>query len=308
MELQLELTRRGIPYIVRSGVRFFEQAHIKDITAYLRLVVNPWDELAWKRVLKLIPRVGNATAIKIWDRLVYSDEPLALVKASDGAALSVPRSASVGWTEFVKLLKRLTEAEMADQPAKQIDLILNSGYQKRLQATFDNADSRIEDIRQLSLYAARYKTTDAFLSELALINTERYGSGGAIVGEDIIGGSDEDEHLVLSSIHQAKGLEWKVVFIIWAADGKFPSARSLRDAESGEEERRLFYVGITRAKDDLYITYPLIVNDFQGYTRQMVVQKPSRFISELSAEMFEIWALEEDLPALEQGEGQKLIN
>jgi len=308
MELQLELTRRGIPYVVRSGVRFFEQAHIKDITAYLRLVTNPDDELAWKRVLKLIPRIGNATATRVWDHLAVSAEPLALVKATDGAALSIPRSAQAGWSQFVRLLKRLTEPEVLDQPAKQIEIIMSSGYQQHLQTNFDNADSRIEDIRQLGIYAGRYQTTESFLSELALLNTERFGSSGAVVGEDVIEGSDEDEHLVLSSIHQAKGLEWKVVFLIWAAEGKFPSARSLRDPESEEEERRLFYVAITRSKDDLYIIYPLIVTDFQGYRRQTVIQKPSHFITELSTEMFEIWALEEDLPALEAGPEQKLIN
>ena len=116
---------------------------------------------------------------------------------------------------------------------------------------------------------------------------------------------DEDEKLVLSSIHQAKGLEWRAVFLIWAADGKFPSARSLRDAESEEEERRLFYVAITRAQDELYVCYPLVVTD---YSRQTVIQKPSRFITENPRELFEIWSLEEESLELESPDTSRLIN
>jgi DNA helicase-2/ATP-dependent DNA helicase PcrA len=119
-------------------------------------------------------------------------------------------------------------------------------------------------------------------------------------------GGDEDEKLVLSSIHQGKGLEWHAVFLIWAADGKFPSARSLRDAESEEEERRLFYVAITRAKDELYICYPVVVTDF---SRQTVIQKPSRFVTEVPRDLFEVWSVEEEsLDSAGPEEASKLIN
>jgi DNA helicase-2/ATP-dependent DNA helicase PcrA len=104
-------------------------------------------------------------------------------------------------------------------------------------------------------------------------------------------GSDEDETLTLTSVHQAKGLEWPVVFIIWAADGKFPSPRSLRDMEGEEEERRLWYVALTRAADQLYVSYPLMVTD---YTNQTVVQRPSRFVIEVPRELYDIWSLEEE--------------
>ena len=108
-------------------------------------------------------------------------------------------------------------------------------------------------------------------------------------------GGDEDELLTITSVHQAKGLEWCAVFIIWSADGKFSSPRSLRDAEGAEEERRLWYVALTRARDQLYITYPLMSTD---YNRQTVVQRPSRFVSEVSPDLYEIWELEEDQPPL----------
>jgi DNA helicase II / ATP-dependent DNA helicase PcrA len=302
LELQLELVRRDIPYVIRSGVRFFEQAHIKDVISYLRLIVNPHDELAWKRVLKLIPKVGNATANRIWERIAFAAEPLALVRRADFDAR--PRSTE-GWADFVRLIEQLISPENVDRPAAQVALILSSGYEEHLQNTYENADLRAEDLRQLSNYAARFDSTEEFLSELALVNTERFGAPQGTTAEDVVMGGDEDEKLVLSSVHQAKGLEWREVFLIWAADGKFPSARSLRDAESEEEERRLFYVAVTRAKDELYLCYPLVVTD---WSRQTVIQKPSRFITEVPRELCEIWSVEEDV--IEEGEEEKpkLIN
>jgi DNA helicase-2/ATP-dependent DNA helicase PcrA len=303
LELQLELTRRGIPYRVRSGVRFFEQAHIKDVVAYLRVIVNPRDELAWKRILRLIPQVGVATANRIWEQLAYAPDPLALVRRADFQ--SAPRRGT-GWTEFLALLESLTQDEIRQSPARQIELILARGYESHLAATYENAEARLEDLRQLAHYSARYDSTEEFLAELALLSTERYGAPQAVTGEDVVMGGDEDELLTLSSVHQAKGLEWRAVFIIWAADGKFPSPRSLRDEEGEEEERRLWYVAVTRAADQLYITYPLMITD---YSRQTVIQKPSRFVTEVPPELYDIWALEEesvralsDAPDDEEGE------
>jgi DNA helicase-2/ATP-dependent DNA helicase PcrA len=283
---------------VRSGVRFFEQAHIKDVTSYLRLVVNPRDELAWKRVLKLIPKIGNATAARVWERLAYAAEPLALVRADDFAP-SLPKSAMPGLREFAALVRDLIAPETVNQPAKQIELVLERGYLEYLQANYENADAREEDLRQLANYAVRFETTDAFLSELALINTERFAPPGATVGEDVVMGGDEDERMTLSSIHQAKGLEWRVVFLIWAADGRFPSARSLRDPEGEEEERRLFYVALTRAKDELYVCYPLIETD---RARQTVLHRPSRFVTEVPKALFEVWDVDEEAPSFELDE------
>ncbi len=304
LELQLELTRRGIPYDVRSGVRFFEQAHIKDVVAYLRLLVNPRDELAWKRVLKLIPKIGNATAARVWEKLAYVAEPHALVRTSELAG-ALPKGAQSGWGEFVELLKSLLEPDVVNQPAKQIELVLARGYLEYLQALYENAEAREEDLRQLANFAASYETTETFLSELALINTERFAPPGGTAGVDVLMGGDEDEELALSSVHQAKGLEWRVVFVLWAADGRFPSARSLRDAEGEEEERRLFYVALTRARDELYVCYPLMESE-RG--RQSVIQRPSRFVTEVPRELFEVWSVDEELPKLEEMETPKLLN
>ncbi|PYS47571.1 MAG: hypothetical protein DMF68_15660 [Acidobacteria bacterium] len=305
LELQLELTRRGIPYRVRSGVRFFEQAHIKDVVSYLRVIVNPRDELAWKRILRLIPQVGNATANRIWERLAYAPDPLALVRRKDFNA--APRR-GVGWTDFLSLLESLVQDETRNNPARQIELILTRGYEAHLANSYENAEARLEDLRQLALYSTRYNSTEEFLSELALLSTERFGAPQALAGEDVVMGGDEDELLTLTSVHQAKGLEWRAVFIIWAADGKFPSPRSLRDAEGEEEERRLWYVALTRAAEQLYITYPLMVTD---YNRQTVVQKPSRFVTEVPPELYDIWTLEEErapMLAASEDEPQGYIN
>ncbi|MFL6230447.1 MAG: ATP-dependent helicase [Pyrinomonadaceae bacterium] len=293
LELQLELTRRGIPYQIRSGVRFFEQAHIKDVVSYLRLVANPKDELAWKRVLKLIPNVGTATAARVWEQLTFVPDPLALVLR--GGADSSVRQRGTSWAEFRALLEELTQQETRNSPARQIELVLARGYEAYLSATYENADVRLEDLRQLAQYSTRYNSTEEFLADLALLSTERYGAPQPLTGEDVVMGGDEDEILTLTSVHQAKGLEWRAVFIIWAADGKFPSPRSLRDAEGEEEERRLWYVAVTRARDQLYITYPQVVQD---YTRQTVLQRPSRFVTEVPSELYEIWSLEEEATAL----------
>lgn len=311
LELQLELVRRGIPYEVRSGVRFFEQAHIKDVTAYLRLVVNPRDEIAWKRVLRLIPKIGQATAGRIWERLAYAEEPLALVSRAAGegdpAGFALPRGAAAGWREFAGLVRDLVAPGTIDQPGKQIEMVLERGYLEYLAANYENAEARAEDLRQLANFAARYQTTAEFLSELALINTERFAPPGPTVGTDVVMGGDEDERLTLSSVHQAKGLEWRVVFLIWAADGRFPSARSLREAEGEEEERRLFYVALTRAQDELYVCYPLVESE-RG--RQTVIQRPSRFVTEVPRSLFEIWSLDEESALLDSGgdDEPKLLN
>ena len=290
LELQLELTRRGVPYSVRSGVRFFEQAHIKDVISYLRLVANPRDELAWKRVFKLIPNVGPATANRLWERLIFAPDPLALVLRGEVDSVAARRGNS--WGEFRSLLEALVVDETRANPAKQIELILARGYEAHLAANYENAETRLEDLRQLAHYSARYHSTEEFLAELALLSTERYGGAPQpLTGEDVVSGGDEDELLTLTSVHQAKGLEWRAVFIIWAADGKFPSPRSLRDPEGEEEERRLWYVALTRAKEQLYITYPLIVTD---YNRQTVVQRPTRFVIEVPPELYEVWSLEEE--------------
>ncbi len=301
IELQLELSRRNIPYRVQSGVRFFEQAHIKDVISYLRVIVNPRDEIAWKRILKLIPGIGNVTANRIFESVALRGESESgdfkpVVTALEKFRETSMRGAKKPFEEFIAMLDRLVSEEYRDKPGKQIGLIFEQGYEQYLLENFENAEARSEDIRGLAQFAQRYESTESFLSELALISTERFKEPQQIVGEEVVHGGEEDELLTLTSVHQAKGLEWRSVFLIWAAEGKFPSPRSLREIDSEEEERRLWYVAITRAKDELYVTYPLLLTD---HNRQTVLQKPSRFVTECPPALFEIWDLVEEAPAFD---------
>lgn len=272
MEIQLELTRRGIPFVIRSGLRFFEQAHIKDVVAYLRIVVNPFDELAWKRVLKLYPGIGKTTAEKIWQILQQSPDPLGTLQGEEAKAL-IPSSASEGFRSLVELLLKLEELEFA--PASAIQAILEGGYETYLQSHYPNYRDRIQDLEELARFASRYNLIETLLSELALL--------GELEGETIVEGGVPDEKLTLSTVHQAKGLEWACVFVVFLCDGGFPSSQNLDNTEDLEEERRLFYVACTRAKDYLFLTYPLFV---EGYTGRAVLRKPSRFLRELDTSCY----------------------
>lgn len=285
MELQMELTRRGIPFEVRSGLRFFEQAHIKDVSAYLKIIGNPLDELAWKRVLPLYPQIGGATAKRVWGMISSgASGPLTAVDAKE-VLQSIPGRARESWRLFTRTLARLRHPQITSAPGQMIELVMKEGYEAYLQSRYPNYESRTDDLRQLATFAQQYSSCQDFLSELSLLS-----SIGGETAADL--GGDEDGTLKLSSVHQAKGLEWAVVFIIWLAEGRFPSMRTLSDSggEGEEEERRLFYVAVTRAKDELYLCYPGLAPDRGG---KEMIMRPSRFISELSAKTYERMDLEE---------------
>ena len=292
MEIQFELARRGIPFVVRSGVRFFEAAHVKDVLAHLRFARNPGDELALKRCLKITPGVGTATAEAAWNAFAARrshgrgtvDELL-----SPDVASHVPAKGRAGYTRLAQLLRSLSRPPTSELPGEAIEKVLEGGYEEYLKAEFLNADQRVEDIRQLAQYARGYEDTEAFLAEVALL-TE-------LSAETVSEGGEPDEKMILSSVHQAKGLEWRAVFVVWLADGRFPASQSLKDMEGEEEERRLFYVAATRAKDELYLTYPVVA---APRDRERVVMKASRFLEELPAEpgLVERWQLDDDAPGL----------
>jgi len=281
LELQLELTRANIPFQIRSGLRFFEQAHIKDVVSYLKIVVNPRDEMAWKRVIRLYPRLGRTTSDRIWQHLGAASDPFALI-AGETIVRALPRGAAAGWKALAATLLRLARPPLRDRPAEMIGLVLKEGYEAYAGSTFENAANRIEEIRQLANFALRYETPADFLSELALL-TDLAGAEGAA-------DESEEDRVVLSTVHQAKGLEWKVVFVLGLVDGAFPLGRCLREAGGEEEERRLFYVAATRARDELYLLYPLIVRERGTWE---IVSRPSRFIQELPPASYEKWVLSE---------------
>lgn len=278
LQVELELKRRNIPYEVRSGIKFFEQAHIKDVAAFLRLVDNPKDELAWKRTLQMLPAVGKATANQLWLRLNGAEDPIQELKFAAAGA----HKYSIHLSRFAQLVDQL---RIDSRPALQIESVLSSPYNDYLSANYDNADSRIEDIQELANYAEKFDSTETFLADLSLVTAEN--AKRSLTGVDTLRSDEEEEApLVLSSIHQAKGLEWRAVFVISASEGNFPSSRSLSEDSGVEEERRLFYVAVTRAEDHLYLCYPLRFRDFKGAE---TLQRPSRFVTEVPSELFEKW-------------------
>jgi len=291
MELQMEMTRRGIPFEIRSGIRFFEQAHIKDVTSFMRIVLNPFDELAWRRILGLYPKVGKVTAEKVWLFIRRQEEPLAAV-LTEAFPKAAPKSAQPGLQSCQNTFRRILEsAYLENDPAGMIDKILEGGYRELLRQRFTDSASRLEDLEQFILFADKFGSLEEFINQLALL-TNMAGEGDADMH------SKTDNRVVLSTIHQAKGLEWSVVFIIWCAEGMLPLQRALKEPDGEAEERRLFYVAATRAKDQLYLCYPVF-----DYTRGMgnLPLSPSRFIRELGPSglrakdrPYEQWAIDED--------------
>jgi DNA helicase-2/ATP-dependent DNA helicase PcrA len=271
MEMQMEFVRRDIPFDIRSGIRFFEQAHIKDVTSYMRILVNPQDELAWRRLLTMYPKVGKVTFNKIWKYLIKQENPLEALLKNEFMQI-VPKPAKPGLEECRKTIQLLLELPLQDRiPGKIIDVLLNSGgYRIYLEENYSGASSREEDLIQLGNFSAQFLQMEDFLNELALLTN--------MAKEE---GSEEEnvDKVALSTIHQAKGLEWSYVFLIWCADGMIPLQRALKEEGGEEEERRLFYVAVTRAKDQLYLCYPAL-----DYNRSSGVLNlaPSRFIKEIA--------------------------
>jgi DNA helicase-2/ATP-dependent DNA helicase PcrA len=281
MDLQMELTRRRIPYEVRSGLRFFEQAHIKDIISYLRAVLNPMDEISWTRILKLTPGIGNITAKKVWEFVRSAENPLETVTSQEVMRL-IPKRGKENWHLFREEMSGLKGDSVIDHPAEAIREILAKGYDSYLRGNYENYEERKEDIEQLSHYANNFKSTGEFLSDLALLTS--------VQSEDIVEPDEEGESIVLSTIHRAKGLEWSRVFIIGLTDGGLPPARAMDDPEKEEEERRVFYVALTRAKDELYLCYPVMDNRWYDGS---IIKRPSVFIQELQDGCYEKWEVEE---------------
>lgn len=279
MELQLELTRRGIPFVIHSGVRFFEQRHIKDVVAHLKILINPYDELSWRRVLLLIPGIGAKTAEKIWNGLRASVQP---VQAIAEYEKQIARAGKAAWKEFAQNMSELSHEGFLRAPAAAIDFVFRHGYEKYLESKFPDFASRREDIYQMSNFAMQFDSLEQFLSELSLL--------GQIESEEP--GEAPQDRIRLSTIHQAKGLEWQAVFVIFMVDGRFPSYQSLKEPDALEEERRLFYVATTRAKDHLYLSYVLFSESF---TQGPYFHRPSTFLKELNPEHYELWQVDDAL-------------
>jgi DNA helicase-2/ATP-dependent DNA helicase PcrA len=291
LELQIELTRRGIPYEIRSGTRFFEQRHVKDVLAFLRIVVNPKDELSWKRALKLFPRVGERSASAVWEAIGSRPDPLEAFRNLDPGSVDLGRGSESSLRPFRSLLSRLDSPGLRSTPAEAIRTVVEDVYKDYARAKFPNGNARLDDLEQFAQFAQTYDSLPGFLEDVTLFNE--------LSGEDVVPGEPDDDRVVLSSIHQAKGLEWSRVIVMGLSEGRFPNYRSIATDEGLEEERRLFYVAVTRAKNELALVYPMLARDRYGVD---VILEPSRFVSELPDPVYERWTIERE-PSSEEVEG-----
>ena len=280
IELQLELSRRGIPYQITSGIRFFEQAHIKDVTAFIRFVANPRDEVAFKRMVKLLPGIGNRSAENLWNAWETALNERGEVASSSERLLAMnpPAKSKKSWAQLAHTLEEIAPGGQPNPPSEMITSIVEAIYDDYAKVNFTNYELRKEDLNQLAAFSRQFKDVNEFLAQLALISN--------VDAEAAPDRTADKEAVNLSTVHQAKGLEFHAVFVIWLTDGMFPSSRSLDTREALEEERRLFYVATTRAKDELYLTYPHMRLN-AGYGD--VFQRPSRFLKEIPDNLVEDW-------------------
>jgi len=246
-DLEIELTNRKIPFEKWGGLKFLEAAHVKDVLAFLRILENPRDEVSWYRLLLLLPGIGDATARAAIDSMIA-----AAWESNAFGRHSPPPRARAAHAALVSLLDGLRAGPVLDEAKVAADIARVRGlYDNILRERYDRVEPRLADLDQLQTIAAGYPDRATFLSALALEPPQ--------ATQDLPGGSSREENdcLILSTAHSAKGKEWDAVFVIWAVDGWFPSARCLNTEEETEEERRLMYVALTRARNYLSVTYPL---------------------------------------------------
>ena len=266
--IQAEMSKRGIPYVVVGGFRFNERMHIKDIISYLRITFNPSDAVAWHRVLKYIGGVGQVTAGSIITEFHNS-----------GNAFSFEAFRQRKFFEELSLLgKMLARASRPEYTLNRKVAIIIDYYSPILKERFDDYFIRMQDVSVLADLSKKYTDMDKFLSDFALDPPSKRVADQT---KPLIDEGEEEGKVTLSTVHSAKGLEWYAVFIPHALEGMFPSNRAT-NIEEMEEERRLFYVACSRAKEELYITFPRSV-----YSYDAIFHLPSRFLVEIDREKYE---------------------
>lgn len=264
--LEMELNRRGINYDMRGGMRFFERMHIKDVLAYLKIMGNFRDEVAWMRILNMYEGIGPVTAQLIYQQITALDK---LEDVFD-LKLNLASKAGVSWSKIMKLFDALIRYQDKGL-SKMISLVIEE-YSDYLMGKHEDYKYRLDDLEQLAIFSAEYESMELFLNEIAL--QESFSAQQA---------RREDKNVVvLSTVHQAKGLEWPVVFVINMTDHSFPHPLCVREDEQ-EEERRLFYVAVTRAEKYLHLTYPLAIFRYDGHKSL----KPSPFITQIDSKFLQ---------------------
>jgi DNA helicase-2/ATP-dependent DNA helicase PcrA len=275
-DLEIELTKANIPFVKYGGYKFIETAHVKDLIAYLRVLENPRDVVAWNRILLLLDGIGPRTAEKVIDDIISK---------------RLPGGSAKFWHDYSGYPPQVRDLfdvlhDLAIHPHDPADKVsrLISYYHPQFKKQYDDHPKRRKDLDAFEQIAARYSSVETLLGDLALEPpTESIA--------DIESPGKEDEFLVLSTIHSAKGLEWNSVFLIYALDGRFPTLRSVESPEELEEERRLMYVACTRAKEHLFITYPVNIYDRES---GLILTKPSRFLEGIGETLVEPWVIEQE--------------
>jgi DNA helicase-2/ATP-dependent DNA helicase PcrA len=277
-QLELELSRRGIPFVKYGGLKFLEAAHVKDVLCVLRWVENPRSRMAGFRVARLLPGLGPATATRLLDAMAASADPVAAMQGFVVAA-----AVAEDWAEFLRVFVLLRGAESL-WPA-EMDLVAR-WYEPHLQRIYEDAFVRQRDIAQLQQIAATYPSRERFLTELAL-------DPPAATSDEAGAPGRHDDYLILSTIHSAKGQEWKTVHILNVVDGCIPSDMGTGTSEEIEEERRLLYVAMTRAKDHLHLIVPqrFYVHAQAAHGDRHVYASRTRFIPDAITASFEctVW-------------------
>lgn len=269
LDLEMQLMRDQLPYSITSGVRFFEKAHVKDACSVLRLVNSDSDELAFSRVLELLPGVGRRTSERIWRKLggrldIYDHAACRAVEESLRAG------ARPGWKDIESGIPPRKDIDSVHGMGEIVVGFVNAFYHDYAVENFENFQTRLDELQALADYMERYETLEDFLSDVALLTN---------LDGEVADLEEEKETLRLSTVHQAKGLEWSAVIVLWLADGMFPSSRALGESDEGEaEERRLFYVAVTRAKDELVLCVPQSRRMPDG---GVMYCEPSRFVAEI---------------------------
>ncbi|HQI41545.1 MAG: ATP-dependent DNA helicase [Ignavibacteriales bacterium UTCHB2] len=274
-DLELELSKANIPFQKFGGMKFVETAHIKDVMAFLRIVVNPKDVISWYRVLLLHEGVGPKTAQRILDELATARITIK-AEPDNQPGFKHHKLGPLFYLLYELQKKKYLPSEMVQKVYEY--------YWELFKANYDDWNKRKKDLEIFQNIVENYSSIESLLSDMAI---------EPIIESvlDVEATDKEEEYITLSTIHSAKGLEWHSVFIIHAVEGYFPSARSVENLDSLEEERRLMYVASTRAKNNLYVSYPMNLFDREA---GMTLSKPSRFISEITPDLAEGWLLEDD--------------
>ncbi|MBN1574083.1 MAG: ATP-dependent helicase [Deltaproteobacteria bacterium] len=274
-DLEMELKRRNIPYVKYGGFKFMETAHVKDIMAHLKILTNPSDAVGLERALLLVDGVGPAAAREISEHVISEG-----VTSKGLSYFSGDRRYGEGIARLAGAISTLEESEMS--PADAVSHLIDY-YTPILKKRYDDYPKRLQDLEHLSVITGKYRDLDSFMTDMALEPPS--DSVSDIARED-----PDQERLILSTIHSAKGLEWHSVFIIWAAEGYFPTSYAADSVEDLEEELRLMYVAATRAEQNLFITYPVKIITHKGPT----YGKASRFVMDIDEGVLETWVVEEE--------------